>query len=74
MHINNENSKIRDISDNQNVNSTNYNEKYTFEYDSSEDNYVAMIEQNTSTTIAPQNMNKIISNIDCNLVFKFGSG
>ena len=53
--INNiESHKNIDNSDNQKVNVINYNEKYDSQYDSSDNNYVAMLEQNSSNTIKPQ--------------------
>ena len=35
---------------------------------------MTMIEQNTSTTIAPQNMNILIGNTDCNLLLDSDRG
>ena len=53
--INNiESHKNIDNSDNQKINVINYNKKYDSQYDSSDNNYVARLEQNSSNTIKPQ--------------------
>ena len=63
----------RDQSDNQNVNFINYNEQYIFEYGSSDDKYIAMIEQNKPNTIESQNMKQTFGNTDCNLLLDSAS-
>ena len=62
------NQAIIDTTENQNVNFINYNEQYDSHYDSSDNNYVAMLKQNNSKTIASQIMNMTICNTDCNLL------
>ena len=61
-------------SDNQNINFINYHEQYDSQYDSFDDNNVAMREQNTSKTIALRNLNMLTSNTDCNLLLDSSSG
>ena len=60
--------------DNQNVNFINYNKQYDFHFDFSDDNYVALLKQNISNAIAPQNMNIITGNTECNLLLDSGTG
>ena len=60
--------------ENQNLNFINYNEQYNSEYDSSDDNYVAIIEHINPTPIALQNMTIIIGNTDRHLLLNSGSG
>ena len=63
-----------DQSDNQTVNSINNNEQYNSEYDSSDDNYIAMIEQINTNPIALQDGTTTIVNTDCHLLLDLGSG
>ena len=49
-------------SENQNVNYINYNEQFHSDYDSSDDNYVATVENVHTSPIALQNMTKTIGN------------
>ena len=51
--------------ENQNVNYINYNEQFNSDYDSSDDNYVAMLESLNTPPIALQNMTTTIENTDC---------
>ena len=60
--------------ENQNVNYINYNEQFISDYDSSNDNYVATVENVRSLPIALQNMTITIGNIECNLLLDSGSG
>ena len=61
-------------SDNQNVNFINYNEQFYSEYDSSADNYIAMIEHINQIPIAMQNLTITIGNTDCYLLLDSDSG
>ena len=54
-------SETTEQSGSQNVILINYNEQYNFEYDSSDDNCVAMVEPPNSTKIALQNMTKEVA-------------
>ena len=60
--------------ENQNVNYINYNEQFNSDYDSSDDNYVATVENVRSPPIALQNMTITIGNTDCKLLLDSGSG
>ena len=53
--------------ENQNVNYKNYNEQFISDYNSSNDNYVATVENVRSPPIALQNMTITIGNTDCHL-------
>ena len=59
---------------NQNVNYINYNEQFISDYDSSDDNYVATVENVRSPPIALPNMTITIGNTDCHLLLNSGSG
>ena len=61
-------------SENQNVYYINYNEQFNSDYDSSDDNYVATVENVSTTPIALQNMTIAIGNTDCQLLLDSGSG
>ena len=61
-------------SENQNVNYINYNEQFHSDYDSSDDNYVATVENVDTSSIALQNMTITIGNTDCHLLLDSGSG
>ena len=58
----------------QSVNFNNYNKQDDSQYDSSDNNYNAMIEQNKSSTIAPKKINVTIGITDCKFLLDFGSG
>ena len=58
--------------ENQNVNYINYNEQ--FNSDSSDDNYVATLENVRSPSVLLQNMTITIGNRDCNLLLDSSSG
>ena len=60
--------------ENQNINYINYNEQFNSDYDSSDDNYVATVENVSSQPIALQNMTITIGNTDCHLLLDSGSG
>ena len=60
--------------ENQNVSYINYNEQFISDYDSSDDNYVATVENVRSPPIALQNMRITIGNTDCHLLLNSGSG
>ena len=60
-------------SENQNVNYINYNEQFHSDYDSSDDNYVATVENVDTSSIALQNMTITIGNTDCHLLLDSGS-
>ena len=60
--------------ENQNVNYINFNEQFNSDYDSSDDNYVATLDNVRSPLIALQNMTITIGNTDCHLLFDSGSG
>ena len=57
-----------------NVNYINYNEQFISDYDSSDDNYVATVENVRSPQIALQNMTITMGNTDCHLLLDSGSG
>ena len=59
--------------ENQNVNYINYNEQFISDYDSSDDNYVATVENVRSPPIALQNMTIKIGNTDYHLLLDSGS-
>ena len=61
-------------SENQNVNYINYNEQFNSDYDSSDDNYVATVENISTPPIALQNMTITIGITDCHLLLDSGSG
>ena len=61
-------------SENQNVNYINYNEQFNSDYDSSDDNYVATVENVSTLPTALQNMTITIGNTDCYLLLDSGSG
>ena len=61
-------------SENQNVNYINFNEQFNFDYDSSDDNNVAMVENVSTPPTALQNMTIKIGNTDCHLLLNSGSG
>ena len=58
----------------QNVYFTNYNEQYNFEYESSDDNYLAIVETLTTSSIALQNITITIGKMDCHSLLDSGSG
>ena len=60
--------------ENQNVNHINYNEQINSGYDSSDDNYVATVENVNSPQVALKNMMVTIGNTDCDLLLDSGSG
>ena len=60
--------------ENQNVKYINYNKQFHSNYDSSDDNYVATVENVRSPPIALQNMTITIGNTDCHLLLDSGSG
>ena len=59
--------------ENQNVNYIYYNEQFISDYDSSDDNYVATVENVSSPPIALQNMTITFGNTDCHLLLDSGS-
>ena len=61
-------------SESQNVNYINYNEQFNSDYDSSDDNYDATVENVSTSPTALQNMTITIGNTDCHLLLDFGSG
>ena len=61
-------------SENQNVNYINCNEEFNSDYDSSDNNYFATVENMSTPTIALQNMTITIGKKDCHLLLNFGSG
>ena len=69
-----ENSKQNTHSGNQKVNYINYNEQFHSDYDSSDDNYVATVQNVNTSPIALQNMTTTIENTDCHLLLDSGSG
>ena len=71
---NTETSEQNTHSENQNVNYINYNEQFHSDYDSSDDNYVATVENVNTSPIALQNMTITIGNTDCHLLLDSGSG
>ena len=60
-------------SENENVNYTNHNEEFNSDYDSSDNNYVATVENISTPPIALQNMTITIDNTDCYLLLNSGS-
>ena len=60
--------------ENQNVNYINYNEQFISDYDSSDNNYAATVENVRSPRIALQNMTITIGNTDCHLLPDSGIG
>ena len=60
--------------ENQNVNYINFNEQFNSDYDSSDDNYVATVENVRSPPIALQSMTITIGNTDCHLLRNSDSG
>ena len=60
--------------ENPNVNYINYNEQINSDYDSSDDNYVATVENISSPNIALKNLSLTIGNTNCDLLLDSGSG
>ena len=60
--------------ENQNVNYINCNEQFISDYDSSDDNYVATVENVRSPPKALQNMTITVGNTNCHLLLDSGSG
>ena len=60
--------------ENQNVNYINYNEQTNSDYDSSDDNYVATVENVNSPQAGLKNMMITIGNTNCDLLLDSGSG
>ena len=58
----------------QNVNYKNYDEQFNSDYDSSDDNYNATVENVSTPVIALQNMTITIGNTDCHLLLNSGNG
>ena len=58
----------------QNVNYINYKEQINSDYDSSDDNYVATVENNSSLNLALKNLSLTIGNTNCDLLLDSGSG
>ena len=58
----------------QNVNYINYNEQINSDYDSSDDNNVATVENMSSTNLALKNLSLTIGNTNCDLLLDSGSG
>ena len=58
----------------QNVNYINYNKQINSDYDSSDDNYVATVENVSSPQVATKNITITIGNTDCDLLLDSGSG
>ena len=61
-------------SENENVIYINYNEQFNSDYDSSDDNHVATVENVNTPSIALQNLTITIGNTDCHLLLNSGSG
>ena len=61
-------------SENRNVKYINYKEQFNSNYDSSDDNYVATVENISTPSIALENMTIKIGNADCQLLPDSGSG
>ena len=57
-----------------NVNYINYNEQINSDYDSSDDNYVATIENMSSPNLTLKNLSLTIGNTNCDLLLDSGSG
>ena len=69
IRINNvESSETTEQSESQHVSFINYNEQYNSEYDTSDDNYVAMEEPLSTSPTAQQNMTITFGNTDCHLL------
>ena len=68
-----ENTEQNVNSENQNVIYINYKEQFNSECDSSDANYVAMVENFNTTPIAFQNMTITKGSTDCNLLLDSGS-
>ena len=60
--------------ENQKVNNINYNEQINSDYDSSDDNYVATVENISSPNLALKNLSLTIGNTNCDLILDSGSG
>ena len=60
--------------ENQNVNYINYNKQINSDYDSSDNNYVATVENISLPQIALKNISITIANTDCDLLLDSGSG
>ena len=60
--------------ENQNVNYIKYNEQINSDYDSSDDIYVATVENISSPNIALKNLSLTIGNTNCDLLLDSGSG
>ena len=60
--------------ENQNVNYINYNEQINSDYDSSDDNYFATVENISSPNIALKNLSLTIGNTISDLILDSGSG
>ena len=60
--------------ENQNVNYINYSEQFNSDYDSSDDNYVATVENISSPNLALKNLSLTIGNTNCDLLLDSGSG
>ena len=77
-HINNvetaETTEQNTHSENQNINYINYNEQFNSNYDSSDENYVATVENISTPPIALQNLTITIGNTDFHLLLDSGSG
>ena len=58
----------------QKINYINYNEKINSDYNSSDDSYVATVENVNSPQVALKNMTITIGNTDCDLLLDSGSG
>ena len=58
----------------QNVNYIYYNEQINSDYDSSDDNYVATVENMSSPNLALKNLSLKIGNTNCDLLLDSGSG
>ena len=61
-------------SENQNVIYLNYNEQFNSDFDSSDENYVATVENISTPPIALQSMTRTIGYTDCHLLLDSGSG
>ena len=60
--------------ENQSVNYINYNEQINSDYDSSDDNYVATVENISSPNLALKNFSLTIGKTNCDLLHDSGSG
>ena len=70
----NQNSRRNSNQENQNVNYINYNEQINSDYDSSDDNYVATVENISSPNLALKKLSLTIGNTNCDLLLDSGSG